>query len=187
MGAAPFDAGGEKLARVRRISRIMRTLCGLAMAAIPCVLALLWVRFDVWIAADPTLLPFGPLPNPMPGASLLAGFAISLLPAGLTIFALEQLRRLFGRYAQGVIFAAGNSRHLRRFALSVIGLALLQPLTIALLSVALSWGNPPGQRMLTLSVGTPEVSMLFVGAVFLVIAWIMELGRELAEEQAQIV
>ena len=187
METTPFDTGGEKLARIRRISRIIRTFCGLAMAAIPCVLVVIWAGFDLWIAADPTLLPFGPLPKPMPGASLLAGFAISLLPAGLTIFALERLRRLFGCYAQGVIFAAANSRHLRSFALSVIGLALLQPLTVALLSVALSWGNPPGQRMLTLSFGTPEISMLFVGTVFLVIAWIMELGRELAEEQAQIV
>lgn len=182
-----FDAGCEKLARIRRISRIMRALCGLAMVTIPCGLVLVWVSFDFWTNVNPGLVPFGPLPDPMPWASLLGGFAVSLLPAGLLIFGLARLRRLFGLYAQGVIFAAENSRCLRHFALSVIGLALMQPLFLALLSVTLTWSNPPGQRMLTVGFGSPELGMVFVGMVFLVIAWIMELGRELAEEQAQIV
>ena len=182
-----FDAGDRKLARIRRISRIMKALCGLAMVTIPCGLAVLWASFDLWIAIDPQVFPFGPLPDPMPTSSLVAGFVISTLSAGITLFALARLRRLFGLYATGVIFGVENGRCLRHFALAVICQALLHPFTVALLSVALTWSNPPGQRMLTLEFGSTQLGVIFVGAVFLVIAWIMELGRELAEEQAQIV
>lgn len=182
-----FVANEGKLARIRRISRIMKTLCELAMLAIPCGLAVLWASFDLWIAVDPQVFPFGPLPDPMPTASLVAGFAISMLPAGVTLFALARLRLLFGLYAEGTIFGAENSRCLRHFALAVIGQALLQPVATALLSVALTWSNPPGQRMLTLEFGSTQLGVIFVGAVLLVIAGIMELGRDLAEDQAQIV
>ena len=182
-----FDADHGKLARIRRISRIMKALCALAMVTIPCGLAILWASFDLWLAIDSQVFPFEPLPDPMPAASLVAGFAISMLPAGVTLFALARLRRLFGLYAEGVIFGVENSRCLRHFALAVIGLALLHPFAVALLSVALTWSNPPGQRMLTLEFGSTQFGVVFVGAVFLVIAWIMELGRELAEDQAQIV
>lgn len=184
-----FDAASEKLARIRRISRIINALCGLAMVAILCGLPFLWIGFNFLFGEDSAFVfdQYGALPDPMPGPSLLAGFVISLLPAGLMVFGFDRLRRLFGLYAQGVIFSAENSRCLRAFALSVIGLALLDPLIDALLSVALTSGNPSGSKKLVMSFGSAELSMIFVGMIFLVIARIMELGNELAEEQSKIV
>jgi hypothetical protein len=47
--------------------------------------------------------------------------------------------------------------------------------------------NPPGHRQLAISFGSAELTTLFIGFVFLVIAWIMDEARSLAEEQAEIV
>lgn len=173
--------------RVRRVSRLMRLLCGLAMVAIPLGLAGLWASFDLWAAGHPELAHLGPLVRPMPAPLLLAGFLVSMIPGAVVLFALWRLRRLFGLYAGGAIFTAGNVRCLRDFALAVMVLALAKPLAGALLSVLLTLANPPGQRHLAIQFGSSELTTLFVGGVFLVIAWVMDAGREMAEDSAQIV
>ena len=173
--------------RVRRVSRLMRLICTLAIFVIPLGLAGLWATFDLWAASHPELMHLGKLARPMPAPILLSGFLISMIPGSIALFAVWRLRRLFGLYAGGEIFTAGNVRCLRDFALAVMGLALAKPVTGALLSVVLTLANPPGQRQLAIQFGSSEVTTLFVGGVFLTIAWVMDAGREMAEDSARIV
>ena len=177
----------KNLARIQRISRIMRHACTLMAVAIPIVLAVMWATFESWAPTHPELINIRPLPSSVPATTLVLGFLISMIPGGLTIYAVWRLRTLFGLYAQGMIFTAANIRCLRSFALAVLGFALAKLISGSLMSVALTINNPPGERMLSVSFGSSEVTTLFIGCVFLVISWIMEEGRELAEEQAQIV
>lgn len=176
-----------KSERVRRVSHLMRLTCSLAIFAIPLGLAGLWATFDLWAASHPELMHLGPLQAPMPVPVLLAGFLISMIPGSIALFALWRLRRLFGLYARGQIFTRSNVRCLRDFALAVILSAAIKPVTGALLSVVLTLPNPPGQRQLAIQFGSSEITTLFVGCVFLTIAWVMDAGREMAEDNAQIV
>lgn len=175
------------LHRVTRISRFMRICCTMAAASIPIVLAGMWLTFDLWAADHPDLAGIHPFSDPMPVPALFAGFAISMIPGGVAMFAVWRLRRLFSLYAQGQIFTADNSRCLKHFAMAVMAMAIAKPIATSLLSVVLTLANPPGQRMLMLRFGSPELTILFIGGVFLIIAWVMEEGRAMAEEQAQIV
>lgn len=175
------------LHRVAQVSRTMKTLCTLALFGIPLGLAIGWATFDHWAAGHPDLAHLGPLPDPMPEPVLVAGFLTSMIPGSIALFALWQLRSLFGLYAQGQIFTAANVLCLRHFAVAVILSAAAKPVTGALLSVVLTLANPPGQRQLSIQFGSSEITTLFVGCVFLIIAWVMDAGRELAEEQSQIV
>ena len=175
------------LDRIRRVSRALRVYCTVAIALTPPGLAALWVTFDAWAPGLPAVTRYGPFPTPMPAGTLLLAFAVTMLPGGVAMWGFGRLRRLFGLYAVGTIFAAENARCLRGFAVSVIVLALLEPVARALLSVVLSMHNPPGQRVLELSIGWSQVPTLFLGLVLLVIAWIMDEGRVMAEDQAQIV
>ena len=53
----------------------------------------------------------------------------------------------------------------------------------SLLSVALTLHNPPGQRIFTLDIGSPDLTALLLGNILAVIAWVMEEGRKLQEDQ----
>ncbi len=177
----------SNLNRIQRVSRIMRVCCTITAFAIPVVLATMWATFSAWAPTHPEFVHIRPLADPMPVPSLLLGFAISLIPGGISILAFWRLRALFGLYEQGQIFTAGSIRSLRGFAIAIILFAIAKPLANALLSMALTLSNPPGQKMLAISVGSSDLTTAFIGCVFLIIAWTMDEGRELAEEQAQIV
>ncbi|MDH3700893.1 MAG: DUF2975 domain-containing protein [Alphaproteobacteria bacterium] len=177
----------SNLVRIQRISRVMRICCTIIAFAIPPVLATMWATFSVWAPTHPELAHIRPLPDPMPPASLMLGFAISLIPGSISIYAFWRLRTLFGLYEQGQIFTADCIRSLRGFAIAIILFAVAKPFANALLSMALTFSNPPGQKMLSISVGSSDFTTAFIGCVFLIIGWTMDEGRELAEDQAQIV
>ncbi|MCG8509412.1 MAG: DUF2975 domain-containing protein [Rhodospirillales bacterium] len=187
------EAVMNNLSRVQRISRILKWVCTLSIPAIPILLAVMWATWDWWqsvgAAATGIRLWGGEIktPDPLPGYSLILGYLASMLPGGLAVFAMWQLRSLFALYCRGQIFSIENSRHLRRFALAVLGMTLVGPLSETLTILAVTFGNPPGQRLLSISISSSQLVTLLVGAVFLVIAWVMEEGRELAEDQATIV
>ena len=46
-----------------------------------------------------------------------------------------------------------------------------------------SLGNPPGQRTLSVGFSSPELTTLVVAGIVFVIAWVMDEGRILTEEQ----
>ena len=127
-------------------------------------------------------------PNPEhPGVVYVLGFLISMIPGGVAMYALYQMRALFGLYAQGTVFGLANVRRYRRLGWSAIAYAAADFISQPLLGLALSWYNPPGQHLLVLSLSSNVVAALFVGAAVLTVAWVMEEGHRIEEEQALIV
>lgn len=184
--------------RLGRLSKAMSIACLVLAPLLVVGDAVLWFALDPcrdWVpgAAE------GGFPDPVGGDLCLGrpdglplwqrglGFAIGLLPAGVAAFGLLALYRLFRLYAEGTVFSQGNTRALRRFAAAVFGYALAQPLSHTLTVLLLTAGNPPGQRHLSIQLSDGELAALFLGALFLVIAWVMDEAREIAEDQAQIV
>ncbi|MDJ0949522.1 MAG: DUF2975 domain-containing protein [Alphaproteobacteria bacterium] len=189
--------------RLRRLSTVMRHLCTLAMIAIPALLATFWLVFGgCWpfqgAGADPGMVGCtahvdGGLARhlalfwPLPAWKQLGAFGISMLPAAAVLFGLWQLRRLFTLYGDGRIFTAANTRAFRRFASAVFVYALLRPLSQTALIAFLTFDGPPGSGRLAIQLGSPELTTFFLGGLFLLIAWVMDRGREIAEDQAQFV
>jgi cell division protein FtsX len=64
----------------------------------------------------------------------------------------------------------------------VVGLALAQVLGRALMSVALTLDNAPGQRVLSLSFGSDDFVLLLLGAVLVAVARVMVVAARAAEE-----
>ncbi len=169
----------KNLRHVQKTSRLLKWACTVAIPVIPIGLATIWATLDWWLFGGGEVTGFRPwvgghiqVPQPIPAYSLGLGFLSSMLPGGLMVYALWQLRALFGLYGRGQIFTAENARRLRRFALAVLAVTL---------------GNPPGQRLLSVGFSSSQLVTLFMGAMFLVIAWVMDEARELAEDQAQII
>lgn len=174
--------------RVAQVSRVMKLCCTLGIIGIPLFYAAWWAIFNLWAPLDPDFADIAPERFPLPLGTLVVGFLITMLPGGIAMFAVWRLRALFGLYARGLVFTAANARCLRDYAIALMASAVANPIAKSLLWVALTYGNPPeAERIVTFGFGSSEIKTLFLGFVFLVIAWVMDAGRELAEDQAQIV
>lgn len=177
----------DQIRRIRRVSRYMKALCTAILLLVPIVLALTWIFF-----AEIAPL-FGGLEripydlDRLGWPHLLAGFAVSLLPAGVVLYGVYRLRRLFDLYGQGIVFGAENASCIRGFALALLGSAILKPFVGAALSVILTISNDPGKRVLAIELSSTDLAILFLGGVLLVISWVMREGSALAAENAQIV
>ena len=68
------------------------------------------------------------------------------------------------------------------FASMILLIGVLYPVSGGLLSLVTTFNNPPGSRFIAIEAGDAEVASLFLGAVLLVIAWVMEQGKHLADE-----
>jgi hypothetical protein len=110
---------------------------------------------------------------------LVGVVAAQMALAGIVLW---QLWRLFGRYRQGDVFGPQALRHMRGLGWSMVGLALAQPLLRALMSVAISWGNPPGKRMLQLTVGSNDYALLLLALVLVALGRVMAEAARVAEE-----
>ena len=171
-------------ARIQRLSRRLQFVCTVALLLPPIILALYWAFYnDLPPAAQAHhrvgILVVGVL---QPAVRALA-WAVCLLPAGVTMYGLWLLRRLFVFYERGQIFEIENVRCFRGLGRVLLAQAAANVLAVPLLAVVLSSGNPPGQKQLAFSFGSGELMILLLGCVVLVIAAVMEEGRRLAEEQ----
>jgi hypothetical protein len=170
-----------------RLSRVFAQLCLLGMIAIPCLLALVWWHLD-WLAANsPELRALAFEPAGIQPVQRALGFAVSMIPGSVLLWGLWRLREVFSVFATGVFFSARTVEGIRAFALAVTLQVLLRPLATALLSIVLTMHNPPGQRALVVAFGTRELESLFIGGIFLAVAFVMAEGRRLAEDNAQFV
>lgn len=120
-------------------------------------------------------------------AARLRCMLVSLIPVGLWAAALWQLWQLFACYGRQQVFTVRAVGHLRRFSWALLVLAAVEPVSRALMSVAISWDNPPGKRMLMLTLGSNDYQLLLCAAVFVTVAHVMAQALRVAEENEQFV
>ena len=175
------------VSQIQRLSYAMQQLCVIAIVTIPLLIAWIWLNFEQFadaIARQNNLMlqleHIGPL-------SLALGFLCTMIPASVIIYGLLRLRALFLLYRSNIFFTDANARHLRAFSAALFVNALLTPITGTLLSIVLTMSNPPGQRSLSLAVGSHQIVTAFIAATFMIIAAIMVEGRKLADENAEII
>lgn len=111
----------------------------------------------------------------------------TLLPAGLGLAALWQLWQLFGAFAAGRALTYDAQQHLRRFALVLLALAVCEPIYRGAMSVVSSLGNPPGQRMLVVSLSSHDYLQGLLALVLLAIAIVMGDAVRAADENRSFV
>lgn len=108
--------------------------------------------------------------------------AASLPSVALGLALLWQLWALFGEYLCGAVFSPRALACLRRFGALLVALAVVQPLSQALMSVAISWDNPPGQRVLSIAISSNDYALVLGALVFVAIARVMTEAARVAEE-----
>ena len=180
----------EPIERIHRIGRRLRTACTVLIWLLTLATTLYWMGFnyfpDFSREALRSQLPVN-VGDTLPFWALLLGYVLTLMQLSIVIYGLAQLRRLFGLYEKGRIFEHENVACLRKVSLAVIVWAATKTVFGALVGIAVTLPNPPGQRMLTLGVDSDQVLALFAGFALLTISWVMEEGRKVQAEQSLIV
>jgi hypothetical protein len=176
-----------EMARLRALCAWMARAAGATAVCLLGGAALLWMHPDYveWMAREQwaggrsglTLTPL---------AQISAG-ALSCAHLGLLCWALWTARGLFARFAQGEMLEAQTGRDLRSIGGLVAAYAVLTPVAKSLITVALTLGNPPGQRMLAVALGTNEVILAVLGALIFVLGHAMAEAARIADDNRQIV
>lgn len=108
----------------------------------------------------------------------------SLLLCSIIMYALTLLIRLFRNYEGNDIFSLDNAEIFQKLGYCLfywVGGSIVYG---ALMSMILSFNNPPGERILTVSfVGMDFLTLVF-GFIVLIISWVMKEGYTLADENS---
>ncbi|KKJ78686.1 hypothetical protein WH95_00960 [Kiloniella litopenaei] len=121
----------------------------------------------------------------------LLGGLISTLHLMILAVGLLAVSRIFTQIDKAEWYLPSFSQLLRRFGLSLVVFTLSIPVVQALMSVALTYNNPVGQRMITLDLdaATAPVAfvLLLVGVLLWLMASVMMRAGEIAEDYGKIV
>jgi hypothetical protein len=124
--------------------------------------------------------------KPSDAMVLLAG-AVAFVPAILIILALWQARNLFRLYRARQIFAPGIPGILGHLGYLAFGAAAAGIVTRTLVTLFLTSGNPPGQRHLSIGIGTNEMLGLIAGLLLFAFSLVVKESRRIAAENESFV
>lgn len=125
-------------------------------------------------------------PNqPLSALEEVVCIAVASIPVLLIGYGLMQLARAFAAIANGEYFSQRMFGSLRVFAasLSLSGFASL--LVAPIVSLLVTWGNE--ERSLAISIGSPQLGLIFFGALLWVLAQLLERAAEIEAENREIV
>lgn len=168
--------------RIQRLSKRLRVMFVVMMFGVPLLDAGYWLFFN-HLPQSLMALPFAVSQPPSFLIRTLA-FLVSLLPVGIATYGVYTLARLFALYQEAVIFTTENVKLFRRLGYTLLLWVIARLVYLPLLSLVLTFNNPPGERTMVAGFYLLDITALVTGAVVLLIAWVMEEGRRLEDEQA---
>jgi hypothetical protein len=187
------DAGESRAVRLlRHWSRVFVAVFGICLAVsftlgLVAVLAILFYRGDhlqigpasAWIGTPPSPAGFVPFAG-LPLAQKLAYALVAAVRAAPSVLLFRSLRGLFLLYERGQVFGRDNAAHIRWAGVWLIADALAPFachlfLSLTGLEIDRGWAH------------VLSLQELVLGGVVLVIAQVMQLGREIEEERGQFV
>ena len=182
MNTAEFHPVSLPAQRVRRISRWMVAACWALLVTLPLALVVYWATASEAQLAGHANLPVQAVAGPLALWQRIAGAVVTALPLGLLLAGVWQARRCFGMFAQGQVFTLQATALLGRFAGWVAWAALASMLAGSATSVLLTLNNLPGQRHLSVGIGSDHVFTLFFAGLVWLMAAVIAQGQTLAEE-----
>jgi hypothetical protein len=177
----------DHLQRIRRLSGALVLVCWALVVLLPLAWLWYWMSVDAAQLALQAQLPAGLIQPGLPAWQRVAAAAANAVPMVCVLLGVWQVKQCFTAFAQGQIFTAHATAHLRRFAGWIAAAALAAIVTVPVMSVLLTLHNAPGTRQLILGLSSEHVFTLFFAAVVWLMADIMRQGQVLAEENESFV
>ena len=175
----------ENLSKIKNFSKHVYRLLSFLLVAVPLYYIVYWAFInqlpETLVTVNVQSTPFIPLKLPI--TLQLIGFMTSVFPASALMYGLLNIRKLFSFYKEGIIFSFEHVGIFKRTSKALLLWVLLSMMYESAKSVVFSAGEPPGSRVVTITFTSAEMTTLLVGGMLLVIAWVMDEGRILAEEK----
>lgn len=148
----------------------------------PFIILVSWLLFNE-LPEDFTKTLYSDPPKPLPLSGRLAAALTCMLPGTVWMCGLKTISTIFGTYAKQEFFSHSITRLYKKLGICFYIWIIMSVISTPLLSIAVSFHNPPGERTLQLSIGTGELSAFILGSIILILAGIMDEARKLKEEQ----
>jgi hypothetical protein len=114
----------------------------------------------------------------------MIALACAMIPAAIAVWGLLALTRLFRLFAAGEVFSSATLNALSQITSALFWNVIASFLTEAPITYCLAQGSPPGQRSISVEIGSDDVRLLFLAGVAFVIARVMAEARRMADENA---
>jgi len=181
-----METDSENINRIQRVSRTFRRLLTVLIFCVPVITLMYWLFFN--------FLPFGftaELPvainQTLPLKTLLLAFLASLIPVSVAIYGMVNLQKLFKLYEKAIVFSEQNVKCFRHLGYALIYWVFANLIFTLLISIVLTFNNAPGERMMVAQFGVSEIGTLIIGAVIILVSWVMNEAEKLEDEQAHTV
>lgn len=162
-------------------SLVMRGICDAALVGLPLGVAATFVvlpRADHMMAVPSGL-------SVSPDITLLqnaGAIVVGLIPLVILMWTIWTMRCLFGLFASGAVLTPSAAQRIRRIGWGFLALALAPLVIIPAQSVLLTWANPVGQRMVSVSLSSDMLGFAVVSGLLILIGWAMAQAAEVAAE-----
>ncbi len=163
----------DTLKNVRNVSTVLYWACALAIIFQICLVPLIWY-VPGWVEASTSQMTVSIAElHSLSGWQQYATMGVMMIPSLVMAYGLDRLRRMFGAFAKDTIFHSEPIMHLRAFGIALLAQTLIKPLAGAATSVLATFHRPAGERVLSIGLSNAEASTLFLGALIIVIAWVL--------------
>ena len=179
--------------RIAKVSRILRIVFLVIMLALPVITLVHWLFFselldhNIISKVHDVNLNAITIQRPITAEVKVLGFLVSLIPVSIDMIILMYLYKLFGLYVRGDIFTAKNVFFIRRLGYTILIGQALSPFIQCLMTLAMTFSNQPGQHMISLGLSDSNISQILIAFMIIIVAWIMDEGRKLQEEQTLVI
>ncbi len=173
----------ENVSQFQIISVRFQSIFNFLALSIPFVIPIYWLLFNYLPTGLTTQLLPVPVDSPLSVTILFFCFLISLIPAISVMLGVIILKKLFKLYGKAIIFSKENTVYILRFGYSLIAWVAAKVVFIALISIVLTLQNQFGEQMMIFQVDISDIVLLIVGAVVILISWVMNEATIINEQQ----
>ncbi len=113
--------------------------------------------------------------------------ALLAMPLAVSLYGLWNVRMLFDCYARGEVFSPAPAAYIRNVGLAMLVNVVLSVFVHALGSVLLTYDNPAGSRQLSVSMSSDTYMLLLLGALLVIIGWVMREAARISDENSRFV
>ncbi len=174
----------DNVSKIKKYSKSFHLLLSAFLVIIPIYYFLYWALInhlpEALINVNTHSTPL--VPNHLSITLRLIGFAFSLLPMVALGYGLINIRRIFTFYKQGVIFSFKHVHFFKNTAKALLLWVVTSMVYESAKSVLFTVSNPPGSRVISVGFSSSELTTLVIAGLVFFIAWVMDEGRALNEE-----
>ncbi len=167
-------------------SRCLFVGCWLMIILLPLAGILVWVYPDEFGIIG--IVPFGVVEfSQLTWWKKVGGVLLTFIPIAFLVTGFAALSSMFSIYGKGEIFSLQGARYFKTFAKCFFFSTLFSPVVHTLTVLLMTIDFPPGERALSVTLGSHDLESVLFAGVFWVIAHFMTLAHAINEENKEII